>query len=415
MSESDQLDFWTKLLRLDGFRVAHIRKDTPTDPIRLTVVPSTPLGLCPHCHRACDAIHRRWESNPIKDLPLGPQPVELIIRTYQFACPHCGHFFTPPAPVCAPGAHATERFLEQAARLIRFSDIANAAAFLGVPEKTLEKWYYDYVERQRQASSPPPRPIQQLGIDELKLTHGSGQFVAVIVDHTNERVLEVLKTRSKTAVRAYLRQNLKSGLLAGLLEVTTDMWDGYSTAAREALGEEVRITIDRFHVMKNFQDHLTAARREIQRQLPKEEARALKGTRWLWLTNEENLDAEEGAELAALGERFPLLGQLREQRERLRQLFEDRTIRTAEAGAQRLRVWMAGARQLGLKALEAFCKTLETWLDKIANYFVSRGSNGRTEGFNTGLRGILRRAFGMFNFEHFRVRVLDRFGRPKQC
>src|SRR5215472_14789105 len=103
MSESDQLDFWTKLLRLDGFRVAHIRKDTPTDPVRLTVIPSTPLGLCPHCHRACDAIHRRWESNPIKDLPLGPQPVELIIRTYQFACPHCGHFFTPPAPVCAPG------------------------------------------------------------------------------------------------------------------------------------------------------------------------------------------------------------------------------------------------------------------------------------------------------------------------
>ena len=53
----------------------------------------------------------------------------------------------------APGAHATERFLEQAARLIRFSDIANAAAFLGVPEKTLERWYYDHVERHRQAPS----------------------------------------------------------------------------------------------------------------------------------------------------------------------------------------------------------------------------------------------------------------------
>jgi transposase len=415
VTESDELDFWTNLLRLAGFRVAHVRKDTPTDPVRLTVIPTTPLGLCPHCRRACDAIHRRWESDPVKDLPLGPQPVELIIRTYQFACPHCGHFFTPPAPACAPGAHATERFLEQAARLIRFGDIANAAAFLGVPEKTLEKWYYDYVERQRQTPSPPPRPIQQLGIDELKLTCGSGRFVAVVVDHTNERVLEVLKTRSKEAVRDYLRQNLKSGLLSRVQEVTTDMWDGYVAAAREALGDEVCVTIDRFHVMKSFQDHLTAARREIQRQLPREEAKALKGTRWLWLTNEENLDAQQRAELAALGRRFPLLGQLRQQRERLRQLFEDRTIRTAAAGAQRLRAWLAGARQLGLKALEAFCKTLENWLDKIANYFVSRGSNGRAEGFNRGLRNILWRAFGMFNFEHFRLRVLDRFGRPKQC
>ena len=39
--------------------------------------------------------------------------------------------------------------------------------------------------------------------------------------------------------------------------------------------------------------------------------------------------------------------------------------------------------------------------------------NGRTEGFNHGLRNILWRAFGMTNFSHFRLRVLDRFGRPK--
>ncbi len=125
----------------------------------------------------------------MKDLPVGPQAVELIVRTYQFTCPHCDRFFTPAAPAFGRGAHATERFLEQAARLIRFSDLANAAAFLGVPEKTLEKWYYDYVERQRQHPPTTGRPIQQLGIDELKLTHGSGQFVAILVDHTTERVL----------------------------------------------------------------------------------------------------------------------------------------------------------------------------------------------------------------------------------
>jgi len=415
MTANEQLNFWTRLLRLDGFRVAHVRQDTPTDPVRLTIVPNTPLGYCPHCHRACDTIHRRWESDPVRDLPLGPQPVELVVRSYQFMCPHCNHFFTPAVPVLAPGAHATERFLEQAARLIRFSDIANAAAFLGVPEKTLEKWYYDYVERQRQALPTPSGPIRQLGIDELKLTHGSGQFVAVIVDHTHERVLEVLKNRSKETVRDYLQQNRDSGLLAEVIEVTTDMWDGYVEAVREALGENVRITIDRFHVMKSFQDHLTAARREIQRQLPKEQAKALKGSRWLWLTNQENLSADERVELAMLGKRFPLLQHLRQQRDRLRELFEDGTIGTAAAGARQLRVWMQEARRLGLKALESFCKTLENWLDKIANYFVDRASNGRAEGFNTGLRGILWRAFGMFNFEHFRLRVLDRFGRPKLC
>jgi transposase len=415
MSENDQLDHWTDVLRLDGFRVVHVRRETPTDPIRFTVLPILSIGICPHCHRPSDTIHRRWESEPVKDLSLGSQPVELLVRTYQFACPHCDHYFTPAAAAFARGAHATQRFLEQAARLIRFSDIANAAAFLSLPEKTLEKWYYDYVERQRQTPATPPRPIQQLGIDELKLTRGSDQFVAVIVDHTNERVLEVLENRSKATVLGYLQQGRASGLLAEVVEVTTDMWEGYAAAAREAFGEGVRITIDRFHVMKNFQDHLTAARREIQRQLPAEEAKELKGTRWLWLTNSEHLSVQERAELASLGARFPLLGQLREQRDKLRALFEDRTIRTAAAGSKRMQVWIEEARGLGLRALDAFCKTLENWLETIANYFVSRASNGRVEGFNTGLRGILARAFGMFNFKHFRLRVLDRFGRPKPC
>jgi transposase len=169
MRENDALDFWTQVLRLDGFRVVHVRQDTPQDPVRLTVLPTTALGLCPHCHCLCDTIHRRSDSQPVQDLPCGPQAVQLILRTYQFACPQCGHFFTPASPAVAPAAHATERFLAQAARLIRFSDVANAAAFLGVPEKTLEKWYYDYVERQRQAPPTPLQPIQQLGIDELTL------------------------------------------------------------------------------------------------------------------------------------------------------------------------------------------------------------------------------------------------------
>jgi transposase len=169
MTENDLLTFWTNFLRLDGFRVVHVRTDRPTDPVRLTVIPTTVVALCPHCQRPCDTIQRRYQSEPVKDLPLGPKAVELIVRTYQFSCPHCDHYFTPPAPAIAHGAHATERFLEHAARLIRFSDIANAAAFLDVPQKTLEKWYYDYVERQRQAPSVAPQTIRQLGIDELAL------------------------------------------------------------------------------------------------------------------------------------------------------------------------------------------------------------------------------------------------------
>ena len=232
----------------------------------------------------------------------------------------------------------------------------------------------------------------------------------MLIDHTNGRVLDVLQSRGKAAVKAYLAAGQSSGLLGALEEVTTDMWDGYVQAAREVFGTAMRITVDRLHVMNHFQDCLTDARREIQRSLPKEAAVALKGTRWLWVTNPENLDDEQRVQLAALKQQFPQLGQLAEQPESLRAIFEDRTIVTAEQGVSRFRAWCLRVRQLGLKALERFTKTLDNWMDQISNYFVTRSSNGRTEGYNHGIRAILWRAFGMRNFTHFRLRVLDLFG-----
>jgi transposase len=169
MSEQDRLAFWTKTLNLPEFRVVHERRDTPSDPICFTVVPIQEVAACPHCRHACDTVHRRHDSKPIRDLPLGPQAVDLIVRTPQFRCDRCQGFFTPSYTAIAPGAHATERLLEQAARLIRFSDIANVAAFFGVAENSMSRWYYDYVERQQQAPPANLKPIKRIGIDELSL------------------------------------------------------------------------------------------------------------------------------------------------------------------------------------------------------------------------------------------------------
>jgi transposase len=234
----------------------------------------------------------------------------------------------------------------------------------------------------------------------------------VIVDHDNQRVLEVLESREKATVLAYLRRAKESGLLAGVEEVTTDMWDAYVEAAREAFGQRVVLTIDRFHVMKNFQECLTAARRELQRQLPEAERGELKGSRWLWVTNPESLMPEKRQQLEALKKRFPQLGRLSEQREALRAIFDDPRIANPGQGRRRLERWMEQVQRLGLGSLTRFCKTLSNWLDKIANYFRSRSSNGRTEGLNHGIRGILWRAFGMVNFQNFRLRVLHCFGMP---
>jgi transposase len=175
MSDQASLTLWNKQLRLEGYKVVSEKRDTPSDPVRLTLVATAEVALCPHCSRPTDQVHRRTDSDPIRDLPHGVQQVELVIRSAQFRCGRCDCFFTPACPHVAPGAHATERFLEQAARLIRIADIANAAAFLGVPEKTLARWYYDHAQRQLdKPKGQDLKPIKSLGIDELSLKKSTG-------------------------------------------------------------------------------------------------------------------------------------------------------------------------------------------------------------------------------------------------
>ena len=71
---------------------------------------------------------------------------------------------------------------------------------------------------------------------------------------------------------------------------------------------------------------------------------------------------------------------------------------------------MVPVRQLGSNALNKFCDTLSRWMDPISRYFISRANNGRTEGYNRGIRMLVSRAFGLPSFTHLRWRILGLLG-----
>jgi transposase len=168
------LQFWTELLQLPNYAVAHFQEDSHPRRYCFTVVLEQRIGICPHCNKASEVVHQTRPQEGIHDLPISNHAVELKVRVCQFECERCQINFTPPVSFLAEGAHATERFLARAAELIGVSDVANAAAFFGVPEQTLARWYYDYVPRQRAASAQPLQPIRRIGIDELSLKKNIG-------------------------------------------------------------------------------------------------------------------------------------------------------------------------------------------------------------------------------------------------
>src|SRR3954462_10144026 len=113
------LSFWTELLRLPDYEVLSCQQEADLQLYRLTVAPKHLLAVCPHCGKVSDTIHQTRTRERINDLPISNYSVELSVRVAQFTCPGCGQCFTPAIPFVAEGAHATERFLEQAADLVR--------------------------------------------------------------------------------------------------------------------------------------------------------------------------------------------------------------------------------------------------------------------------------------------------------
>lgn len=165
-------EFWTGVLNLKGFEVVDQRHDRQATRWCFAVAPTQPAGVCPHCGGVSATRHQTRDRERIHDPPIGEDRVELTVRTFRYECGACGRCFTPASPAPAAGTHATERFLERCAALIRTGDVKNAAAFFGLPEKTLERWYYEYLERRQRSSPPPAEPVRSIGIDELSLKKG---------------------------------------------------------------------------------------------------------------------------------------------------------------------------------------------------------------------------------------------------
>jgi transposase len=167
---ANNLAFWTELINLKGYVVVHMQEDAVHRRYCFTIRPQHGIGVCPHCGKTSDTVKQRRTRDEIADLPIGTHTVELVVRVEQFECQRCEQCFTPPLEFVAEGAHATERFLERASELIDCADVANAARFFRVPEKTLEGWYYDYLERkQHPVATASGEKIRRLGIDELSL------------------------------------------------------------------------------------------------------------------------------------------------------------------------------------------------------------------------------------------------------
>jgi len=103
-------------------------------------------------------------------------------------------------------------------------------------------------------------------------------------------------------------------------------------------------------------------------------------------------------------EQYPDLKELYLAKEALHRLYRCKGHNKAKRCLISILDWLAKSQ---IKELKTLRNTLLNWRVEILNYFRTRLTNARTEGFNNVAKCVIKRAYGYRSVVNYRLRLLE--------
>ena len=392
------------LLQLVDLDIVREEYDKDSNTINLYCTHRWKVGVCPNCGQLCDQIHDYPHEREIHDCPIRGCHVKFIFNSVRLKCHKCETKFILPVRDVVPNCTYTYRLAKEIADPTRKQDVATLARIYNIGYKIVESILLKAAEGKLEERANNPIDVRYIGIDEISNKKGYGGYVLVLTDIERRILLDILPDRTKATLREWLKNPPKGINLVGLREAAIDLWWHYKDTVKEVY-PNIRIVADRYHVTCNLHEVIHEERRKVQKNATTEEERKnLKGLRYILLKNKSKLTEAERKRLEKLKETHPKLYKLWLLRQELHDFYEKRM--SPRAAKKFLNTWIRKAKKLNLTSLHKFCKTLKNWKKEIVNFFASRTTSGFVEGMNSKIRLLKRIAFGLPNFNHFRLRML---------
>lgn len=369
----------------------------------ITVESTQGYAICQHCGRQTTKFHGYSGWIQLRHLPILGHRVYIRLRPKRYVCLYCAGKTTTQElgwyDAKSPHTKAYDQYL--VVQLIN-STVQDVSRKEDVGYEAVQGALGRHIDTQ--VNWAEFSELNVIGIDEIALTKGRRNFIAILTTQQADghvAVLTVLPDRSKTSVRQFL-ETIPPHLRPTLRTVCTDMWDGYVNAVQEFAADHADVTlkvvVDRYHVAKNYRDGVDKIRKQEYRRLkkvlaPTDYAEIVQGTLWLVRQNHKDLTPDDCQKLRRLFAYAPELKLAYTFREELTAIFEMQ-LTTAQARTRLLK-WAEKVRRSSLTGLDTFLTTLHNWLDEIVNYFVNRLSSGFVEGLNNKIKTIKRRCYGI--------------------
>jgi transposase len=359
-----------------------VRSDFDTAAGRLDVaIDFTPASrfACPICGTAdCpayDTQRKTW-----RHLTFFQHQAYLNARVPPVRCETCG-IRQVNVPWARPDSGFPLLFEAMGMTMVSAMPVAAVARIVDEHDTRLWRVVPPYVDEGRARADASA--VTRVAIDETAARRGHDD-ITLFVDLDQARVLFATEGKEAATVAAFAEDlAAHGGNPAAIEEVCIDMSPAFIKGVAESL-PEAAVTFDKFHAVKIINDALEQVRRAEQKQQG-----GLRGTRYIWLRNPDNLSERQRTTLESLPTRHLKTARAYQ----IRLAFQDLYHQPSEAAASYLKKWYFWATHSRLEPIIEAAHTVKRHWDGILRWFDSKIANGLIEGINSQVQAAKARGY----------------------
>jgi transposase len=302
-------------------------------------------------------------------------------------------------PWAEPRSRFTPLFERFAIDVLLETDVAGAAKILGISWDEAHHLMQRAVAR---GQARKPRGLaRRIGIDEKAIAKRH-KYLTIVSDIDHGTVEFLAEGRTKESLFSYLAPYTPVEVNE-IEAVAMDMWSPFfETALAWIPFAADKIVFDRYHVVQHMNHAVDQVRRAESKALWAQGDATLKGTRYLWLYGKENVPESRAMHFASLQATNLKTARAWAIKEMLRDLWNCTSREDAEEFHRQWHGWASRAR---LPAVLRVARMVTSHLHNILTYYAHGITNAVSEGINSAIQTIKKRAGGYRNVENFKTAI----------
>jgi transposase len=241
-----------------------------------------------------------------------------------------------------------------------------------------------------------------IGLDEKSFLKGR-DFVTVLTDIENGRVLDIERDRTLKAAEQVLTKTFTEAQLEEIKVVVSDMSDAYMNVGKNKTPNAIQVA-DRFHLIKILNNAVDKTRKQELRT----EKQLLTHSKYALLKKPERLTDKQKLTFQAIDKANLRTARVWRAKENFRALFGQPDDTHAFIS---LNTWFMDVKNITLHHLDQAAKAFKKHLKPVTNALWHKASNAMAERLNGGIQELKAISKGFRNYENFRAAILFHYGK----